>query len=72
MRISQKCRGSFLIDSAAPLGRSSARANHTDNSNAHSNGLHSIDTNDLDDTSTKSHDSAFILSASPAIPCHDR
>ena len=62
MQIAQKWRGAPLIDSAEPLSRNSS--DYTDNSDAHSNGLCSIDTNDLYDTTTDSHTRLIPLTAS--------
>ena len=57
-------------DPAEPTDRTSDE--HNDTSHAELIQLHGSDTYPKDDISTKSHGSVFILSASPAIPCHDR
>ena len=56
-------------DPAEPTDRTSDE--HNDTSHAELIQLHGSDTYPKDDISTKSHGSAFILSASPAIPCHE-
>ena len=56
-------------DPAEPTDRTSDE--HNDTSHAELIQLHGSDTCPKDDILTEPHDSAFILSAPPAIPCEN-